>query len=85
MGRAVPSSPIDPPIISADQIRHLALQLRAEHDGRTQGSVLASIDPHPRCSVCHYTRHPCAVFELADDVLTYIDRDRTGECESDAT
>ena len=64
----------EPPFISRDYLRRLGLQLRSEHDGRTQASVLASIDPHPRCSVCHYTRHPCAIFEFTDAVLTALDQ-----------
>lgn len=71
----------EPPTVDRDHLRRLALQLRSEHDGRTQGSA---IDSRPRCAVCNYTRHPCAVFELADDVLTYLDQGRTGEMESDA-
>ena len=74
----------EPPSVDRDHLRRLALQLRSEHDGRTQGSVLASIDPHPRCAVCNYTRHPCTVFELADDVLTYLDQGRDATMESDA-
>ena len=65
----------EPPFISgydtADQVRRYALDEQRLHDPAQQGT-----DAWPdRCSHCHYTRHPCDVYELATIVLALIDRE----------
>lgn len=45
----------------------LALEIRTAHDPTTQANGYA------RCELCHYTRHPCDAFEMADGVLSLLD------------
>jgi len=65
----------EPPFISdydtADEVRRYALEERRIHDPEQQGDV-----GFPgRCAHCHFTRHPCSVYELATIVLALIDRE----------
>ena len=62
---------------SDDALRRYALETQRMHDPAQQGDVIASIEPFPgRCALCHYTRHPCDVYELASVVLALLDRGR---------
>lgn len=72
---------VDEPPYRRDDLRRFALDEQRLHDPAQQGA-----DAWPdRCMHCHYTRHPCDVYELATIVLTLLDEGRTGEWESDAT
>jgi hypothetical protein len=62
-----------------DEMRRYALESCKLHDPEQQED-----NGYDRCMHCHYTRHPCDVFELAQMVLALIDRDRDGTMESDA-
>jgi hypothetical protein len=64
--------PRDEPLIiglTDDELRRHALEIQMMHDPRKQEN-----NPYGRCALCHYTRHPCEVFELATAVLQLIDR-----------
>ena len=52
-----------------DELRQFALEEARLHDPAQQDD-----NPYDRCAHCHYTRHPCSVFELAQIVLALLDR-----------
>ena len=53
-----------------DALRIEALAIRTAHDPEHQGD-----DAWPeRCALCHYTRHPCDTYDMADQVLALLDR-----------
>lgn len=64
----------EPPFMSgwdtADDLRRYALDLQRVHDPAQQEG-----NGYERCEHCHYTRHPCEVYELATIVLALIDRE----------
>ena len=61
--------------MSDDDLRRYALDSKRQHDPALQAEQ--SDDAWPdRCALCHYTRHPCDVFELATIVLDLLERDR---------
>lgn len=70
---------VDPPFIDRDEMRRVAAFAQRQHDPKFQRNG------YDRCEHCHYTRHPCDVYDLATMVLTLLDEGRTGEWESDAT
>jgi hypothetical protein len=52
-----------------------------EHDPTQQPG-----NPYERCALCHYTRHPCDVYDLAHYVLQLLDRlDKTQLAYIEAT
>ena len=55
-------------VMSTDELRQFATFARSQHDPAQQAD-----NPYQRCSLCHYTRHPCDVYELADAVLRLLD------------
>ncbi len=57
---------------SDDQLRRYALESQRLHDPKRQEG-----NGYDRCKHCHYTRHPCDVYELASIVLALLDRGRT--------
>jgi hypothetical protein len=56
-----------------DQLRRYALDEQRLHNPKNQGHN------YERCEHCHYTRHPCDVYELASCVLFLLDRGRTDD------
>jgi hypothetical protein len=54
-----------------DELRRYALDEQRLHDPANQDHN------YERCEHCHYTRHPCDVYELATAVLYLLDRGRT--------
>jgi len=69
----------EPLFNSRDEMRRVALFAQRQHDPTNQDG-----NPYERCEHCHYTRHPCEVYDLATMVLALLDQGRTGEWESDA-
>ena len=59
-------------LYSRDEMRRFAAELREAHDAAKQGDVW--ID---RCSLCHATRHPCDVYDLASMVLALTKQETT--------
>jgi hypothetical protein len=57
-----------------DDLRRFALDLQSAHDPSQQPD-----NGYERCAVCHYTRHPCDVFDLASCVLWLLDDGRTDQ------
>ena len=49
-----------------------ALSLLA-HDIRTTHDPTAQANGYNRCEHCHYTRHPCDAYEMADAVLRLLE------------
>ena len=49
-----------------DELRVFAADMLAEHDPVNQGHT------YERCELCHYTRHPCDVFDLASATLKLL-------------
>lgn len=43
-------------------------ETRDQHDPSKQDD-----NPYERCALCHYTSHPCEVYELVDEVLAAAD------------
>ena len=60
--------------LSDDDLRRYALDAQAQHDPSKQDD-----NPYERCAHCHYTRHPCDVYDLATAVLQLLDRGRTDD------
>jgi hypothetical protein len=58
--------------LTDDELRAYALDSQAQHDPSKQDD-----NPYERCAHCHYTRHPCDVFDLATAVLQLLDRGHT--------
>ena len=56
-----------------DQVRRYALDEQRLHNPKNQGHG------YDRCEHCHFTRHPCDVYELASVVLFLLDRGRTDD------
>lgn len=52
-----------------DEIRVEALAVRDAHDPAQQVD-----NGYERCALCHYTRHPCDAYDMADTVLRLLDR-----------
>jgi len=52
-----------------DDLRGFALEAQLQHDPTQQDG-----NPYKRCEHCHYTRHPCDVYDLATAVLALLDR-----------
>ena len=57
-----------------DELRRYALGSMKLHDPAQQEG-----NGYERCEHCHYTRHPCDVYELAQIVLALLDRGRTDD------
>ena len=55
--------------LTDDELRRYALETQLLHDPSRQEN-----NPYGRCALCHYTRHPCEVYELATAVLQLLDR-----------
>ena len=55
--------------MSDDDLRMFARAAKAHHTPTEQDD-----NPYERCALCHYTRHPCDVYDLAAAVLTLLDR-----------
>jgi cytochrome c peroxidase len=55
------------PFGSRDDLRRYALGAQRLHDPKLQANG------YNRCEHCHYTSHPCDVYELASAVLWLID------------
>lgn len=54
-----------------EELRTEATNTRDLHDPEKQEGSTA----YPgRCELCHYTRHPCDAFDMADAVLRLLDR-----------
>ena len=51
-----------------DEAREYAESERALHDPARQED-----NGYERCALCHYTRHPCSVYELATIVVALLD------------
>lgn len=51
-----------------DDIRKFATDTRDRHDPAHQEG-----NGYERCALCHYTRHPCDVNDLASMVLALLD------------
>lgn len=61
------------PFGSRDDLRRYALVTQRQHTPENQGK-----DHWPnRCALCHYTSHPCDVYDLATAVLWLLDDGRT--------
>lgn len=54
---------------SDDEVRSYATQERDAHTPENQEH-----NGYERCALCHYTRHPCSVHDLASMVLALLDR-----------
>jgi hypothetical protein len=63
----------DSPWGSRDDLRRYALHEQRNHDPAQQGDASWP----DRCMHCHYTRHPCDVYDLASAVLWLLDEGRT--------
>ena len=50
-----------------DELRQYAEAERDLHDPAQQDD-----NPYERCALCHYTRHPCSVYDLATEVLRLL-------------
>lgn len=61
-----------------DDMRRTAIHAQRQHDPAFQQNG------YNRCEHCHYTRHPCEVYDLATMVLFLLDEGRDGRMESDA-
>jgi hypothetical protein len=59
--------------MSRDDIRRWALGAQRTHDPKFQKNG------YNRCEHCHYTSHPCDVYELATTVLCLMDEGRTDQ------
>jgi hypothetical protein len=63
---------------SDEQLRDFAQFELDRHDPANQEG-----NGYERCELCHYTRHPCDVYDLAAGVLRLLDRldanDRQGQ------
>jgi hypothetical protein len=55
--------------MSDDDLRKFARAALNEHDPEQQPG-----NSYERCALCHYTRHPCDVYDLAHYVLVLLDR-----------
>jgi hypothetical protein len=51
-----------------DEVRQYAESERDIHDPAQQED-----NGYERCAHCHYTRHPCSVYDLATIVLALLD------------
>ena len=56
--------------LNDDDLRRYALTEQMLHDPAKQDHG------YDRCEHCHYTRHPCSVYDLATAVLQLLDRGR---------
>lgn len=50
------------------ELRSFAFDLREQHNPANQSHQ------YERCEHCHYTRHPCDIYDLASIVLALLDR-----------
>jgi hypothetical protein len=66
--------PMSDHFMTDDELRRYALGSMKLHDPKQQEG-----NGYDRCEHCHYTRHPCDVYELAQIVLTLLDRGRTDD------
>ena len=48
---------------------------------RLQGGEGVGDNPYDRCALCHFTRHPCDVYDLAAGVLRLLDSPLQREIE----
>jgi len=55
------------PALDRDALRREALDAQMRHDPTAQQNG------YQRCELCHYTRHPCEVYDLATTVLALLD------------
>ena len=56
-------------MLDADDLRVFAQEELASHTPANQEN-----NGYERCALCHYTRHPCDVYDLAAAVLRLLDR-----------
>jgi hypothetical protein len=56
------------PLFNDDELRREAIATRDAHDPSKQAD-----NRYNRCSLCHYTRHPCDAYDMADAVLRLLD------------
>ena len=54
--------------LDIDATRMLASDIRDAHDPEKQAD-----NPYYRCALCHYTRHPCDAYDMADTVLRLLE------------
>jgi len=52
-----------------EQLREFAQAMLTSHDPANQED-----NGYERCALCHFTRHPCDVYDLAAAVLRLLDR-----------
>jgi hypothetical protein len=50
-------------------LRTEALAIRTAHDPEHQDD-----NGYERCAICHFTRHPCDAFDMADQVLGLLNQ-----------
>ena len=55
--------------MSDEELREWATALIDAHTPAKQEG-----NPYERCALCHYTHHPCDVWDLAAWVVTLLDR-----------
>lgn len=68
----MPEHPDETPLGTRDDLRRFALDCQQQHDPAQQED-----NPYDRCALCHFTRHPCDVYDLATAVLWLLDEGRT--------
>lgn len=56
-------------MMTDDELRDYAVSTRDQHTPEMQDG-----NPYERCALCHYTRHPCDVYDLANAVIGLLDR-----------
>lgn len=62
--------------LSDDDLRTFARAAIDQHtpaNQRLQGGEGVGDNPYDRCALCHFTRHPCDVYDLAAAVLRLLD------------
>lgn len=65
------------PLVTDDELRSEALAIRRMHDPEQQELEDRGSAWPGRCMHCHYSSHPCEVYDLASTVLMLLDRGRT--------
>lgn len=64
---------VETPFGSRDDLRRYAIYAQRQHNPAFQKNG------YDRCEHCHYTRHPCDVYDLATAVLWLLDDGRTDD------
>ena len=54
--------------LNDNELRAFALSVKDAHDPAHQSHN------YERCALCGFTRHPCYTFDLAESVVTLLDR-----------